>query len=199
MWYNKVEYITDAGVYCTTHDVKVPFWMPEFSSSKITNHRFHVDNERGKSSIWYDVIIGYELMVQIGLTDEFKSQVLQWDGTTVHMKEPRNLPGKSDITKREMREVVMQTADPASTQEATELMLKILDSNYVKAEFKQTVNNDSQLNAEERTLLIRFIEDFKESFDGTLDEWATEPVNLDLTPDSKPFNSIYYPVPIINK
>ena len=43
---NKVEYSTATDVYCTTHDVKVPFFMPEFSSSKIINRSFHVDNEK---------------------------------------------------------------------------------------------------------------------------------------------------------
>ena len=51
MRYNKVEYKTVAGMYCTTHDVKVPFCMPELSSSKIINHRFHVDNDKIESSI----------------------------------------------------------------------------------------------------------------------------------------------------
>ena len=36
-------------------------------------------------------------------------------------------------------------------------------------------------------------------FDGTLGDWATEPVKLELNPDSKPFNSRCYLVPIINK
>ena len=36
-------------------------------------------------------------------------------------------------------------------------------------------------------------------FDGNLGNWATDPVNLELNPDSKPFNIRYYPVPIINK
>ena len=107
---NKVEYSTAAGMYCTTHDVKVPFCMPGFSSSKISNHFFHNDNDKGGSGIGYDMIIVRDLMVQIGLTFNFNCQVLQWDGATVHMKEPRNFLGKSDITKREMREVVMQTA-----------------------------------------------------------------------------------------
>ena len=44
MPYNKVDYSTAAGMYCTTHDVKVPFCMPIFSSCKIINHLFHVDN-----------------------------------------------------------------------------------------------------------------------------------------------------------
>ena len=61
------------------------------------------------------MIIGRDLMVQIGLTANFKHQVLQWNGTTVHVKESRNLLGKSDLTKREMSEVIMQTSEPAST------------------------------------------------------------------------------------
>ena len=112
---NRVYCSTADGVYCATHDVKVPFFMPEFSGSKIINHRFHVDNDEGESGIGYDMIIGSDLMVQLGLTADFKIQVLQWDDTTVHMKESSNLLGKSNLTKHEMREVVMQTAEPAST------------------------------------------------------------------------------------
>ena len=44
----KVEYSTAAGPYCTTHDGKVPFFMLEFSSSKIKFHCFHVDNNEGE-------------------------------------------------------------------------------------------------------------------------------------------------------
>ena len=89
--------------------------MMELSGSKITNHHFHVDNDEGESGIGYYMIIGRDLMVQLGLTDNFKRQVLQWDAATVHMKESRNVLGQSNLTKREMREVVMQTAEPAST------------------------------------------------------------------------------------
>ena len=71
-------------------------------------------------------------MVQLGLMAKSKCQVLQWNGTTVHMKESRNLQGKFNLTKDEMNEVVMQTAEPASTREATDIMAKILDSNYSK-------------------------------------------------------------------
>ena len=39
------------------------------------------------------MIIGRDLMVQLGLTADFKRQVLQWDGTTVPMKEPSGLLG----------------------------------------------------------------------------------------------------------
>ena len=62
------------------------------------------------------MIIVCDLMVQLVLKAVFKRQVLQWYGDTVHMKEPSGLIEKSDLNKCEMREVVMQTAEPASTR-----------------------------------------------------------------------------------
>ena len=78
-------------------------------------------------------------------------------------------------------------------------MVKILDITYGKEDLMQVANNSTQLNAEERTLLLSIIEDFKDLFEVTLGDWATEPINLELKPYYKPFNSRYYPVPIINK
>ena len=46
---------------------------------------------------------------------------------------------------------------------------------------------------------LYFIEDFEDLFDGTLGDWSTESVDLELNPYSRQFNSRYYPVPRINK
>ena len=56
--------------------------------------------------------------------------------------------GQSYITKCEIREVVMQTVEPASTLESTERMVKILDSIYAKADLEHVVANARQMNAE---------------------------------------------------
>ena len=85
---NKVEYSTSAGPYCTTHDVKAPFCMPDFSNSKIILHHFYVHNNEFESVIGYDMIIGCDLMVKLGLPADFKRQLLQWDVITVPMKNP---------------------------------------------------------------------------------------------------------------
>ena len=76
MWYNKVEYSTVDGVYCMTHDVKVPFNMLVFSSSTII-YRLHVDNNKGDSLICYEKIIVRNLMLQLGPIADFKIQVIQ--------------------------------------------------------------------------------------------------------------------------
>ena len=157
MWSNKVEYSNAAGVYFTTRDVKVPFFMLELSRSKIINHHFHFDLNKGDSGIGCDMIIGCDLVVHIGLTADFKRQVLQWGGATVNMKEPSILIGQYDLTKCKMCEVVMQAVEPDSTCEATERILKILHSNYAKSDLKQLADNESHLNAEERILLLNLI------------------------------------------
>ena len=78
----------------------------------------------------------------------------------------------------------MRTVEPASIQEATDRMVKIIESTYAKADLKQVDNNTSNLNSEGRTLLLSLIKNFMDLFDGTLGYWATEPVNLYLKPHS---------------
>ena len=147
--------------------------MPESSSINIIYHRFHVNNDKGELGIGYDMIIFHDLMLQIGHTADFKSQVFQWDGKPVYMNEPINLLGQSDLTKGEMSKVVIQTVEPASTQEATEWMVKILNSTYAKADLEQVVSNAIQKNGEERTLLLLLLKDFEYLFDGNLGNWVT--------------------------
>ena len=62
----------------------------------------------------------------------------------------------------------MHTAEPTSTREATERIVKILDSYYAKADLKQVANNATHLNAEERTQLLSLLEALEDLFDGTL-------------------------------
>ena len=48
-------------------------------------------------------------------------------------------------------------------------------------------------------MLLHPIKDSEELFDGTPGKWNTDPVEIDLNPDSKTPISRYYPVPHINK
>ena len=115
------------------------------------------------------------------------------------MKGPRGLLGKSDLTSHDMHAVVIHTAETNSTIETTDRLIKILDSTYSKAELKQVADNANHLNDEERTQLIRILKDSEDFFDGTLGDWDTELVDLELNTYVKLFNCKYYLVPIINK
>ena len=138
-------------------------------------------------------------MVQLVLIADLNHQFPQWDSVTVPVKKPSGMQWKSDLTSRDMRMVVMKTTEPDFTREATEILLKILDSTYAKADIKQVADNATQLNYEERTQLLMLLKYFQDLFDGTIGDWYTEPVDLKLKPGSKPLDSKYYPVLGINK
>ena len=92
------------------------------------------------------MIIVRNLMLQLVLTAEFKRQFLQWDVSMVPIKEPSCLWGKTDLSKRKICKVVILTAEPASAREATERLLKILNSTYAKAYLKQVSYNTTHIN-----------------------------------------------------
>ena len=57
------------------------------------------------------------------------------------MKEPGIFLGKPDLTKCKMKEVVMQTSQPASTKEYNELFKKLINSNYAKDYLEKLAKN----------------------------------------------------------
>ena len=63
------------------------------------------------------------------------------------MNDPSSLLGQSDLTKRKIFKVVMHSVEPASTQEVTEIMVKILYIYYAKAGLNKVADNVTQLNA----------------------------------------------------
>ena len=111
-------------------------------------------------------------MLQLVLPDDFKHQVLQWYGVTVPMKEPSGLLGEIDTTSRDMREVVMKTEEPVSTRDANERLVKIIESTYAKSNLGQVAINATQMSSEERTQIIRILQDYEELFDGNLGDWG---------------------------
>ena len=139
------------------------------------------------------------LMVQLGLLAYFKHQFLQWYGDTVLMKEPIGMLWKIYLSSRKIYEVVMQTTEKFSTREYTDSLVELLRSNYAMEDLEQVAANATNLNDEDITQLLRLLKDFEDFFGGTLGDWDTEPTDLELNPDSKPFYCKHYTVPRIKK
>ena len=86
------------------------------------------------------MIIGHKRMVQLGLVEYFKHQVLQLGGADVTMKFLRGLIGQKYLTGQEIHKVVMQTAETNPTREATEILAEIFDSTYAKSDLEQVAD-----------------------------------------------------------
>ena len=64
---------------------------------------------------------------------------------------------------------------------------------------KLSKKNCTHLTEDQQQELLELLQDFEELFDGTLGDWKTEPVHLELKPDAKPYHGKAFPVPFIHK
>ena len=98
-----------------------------------------------------------------------------------------------------MRKMLLHNAELLSTMEATKRLVKILYLTYVKEDLEKVANSATHINSEDITQLLSLLKDFEDLFYGTLGGWYTDPVNLELKTDAKPFTCKYYLFPRINK
>ena len=79
----------------------------------------------------------------------------------------------------------MHTAEPVSTRESTQRLVKIIYSTYVKANIEQVADTANHLNIEERNQLLSLLKKVEDLYDITLRYWGKDPLDLELNPDSK--------------
>ena len=68
--------------------------------------------------------------------------------------------------------------------------MTILDGAYTKVDLKQVADNTTHIDTEEITQLLRQLKYFEGLFYGPLGYRDTDPVDLDLNPNSKPYLGI---------
>ena len=119
--------------------------------------------------VGYALIIGRDLMLELGLDISFENKTIMWEGTTIPMRD-FNMLRKWNLFKYEMRIIIQEMNEPIVAQEATDQMIKILDSNYRKANIKKVIAGAKHLNDKERTKLYALLIKYEDLFDGTLGE-----------------------------
>ena len=67
---NKVEYSTATGMYWTTHNVNVSFFITELYSRNIIKHQLLFDNKDINTGILYNMITCQDLIVQLGTWED---------------------------------------------------------------------------------------------------------------------------------
>ena len=80
------------------------------------------------------MIIGRELMIQLGLKSDFGSQILEWDETVIPMKYLGIFLFQTDLTNRDIQDMVMQYTELDSTKKSTAIVTKIINSTYAKSD-----------------------------------------------------------------
>jgi hypothetical protein len=79
--------------------------------------------------------------------------------------------------------------EPQSTQDAIEHAMRILDAKYSKADLQSVVrDNCKHLIADQQKKLLQLLKKYESLFDGTLGDWNTKLVSVQLKEGVSPYH-----------
>lgn len=182
---------TSAGKFQTDRQIKLDFLLPEFSESK----QVQLPMTILEADMKYDIILGRDALNALGMILDFDKSTMKWDNVTIDMKHPDKLKSNADLYA-----TFAETQEPAHVKDANKRVTHILDAKYEKADLPAIVKEQcAHLAESEQQALLALLTDYEDLFDGTLGDFDTEPVNLELKPDAQPVHSRPFPVPRVHE
>ena len=114
---------TQNGSFITNSKAKIEFLIPELNDQRLVKTTVHDTNQ----PMSYDIIIGTDLMQEIGIDLLNSSKTIKWDEQEINMR-------RCDTTISHMMQL---TKDPPAVQTKTKRILDILDTKYEPANLEQ--------------------------------------------------------------
>ena len=183
---------TSNGTFKTTKVGNLEMKFPSFSESKLfTLKPDIVDVPVEMNKPVYDLIIGVESMTKMGVIMDFAEMQITID----HVSQPmRTL--KSLLDSKALNNFHRDHLEPTATKEETKRTVEILDAKYEKANLAEIVSEYcAHLSSQQRAKMLLLLNKYEELFDGTLGDFNTDPVRLNLKKDAKPYHGRPYPIP----
>jgi len=84
------------GHFTTNKTGSVTFLLPEFNLKKHITWTLHVD-DRSKASSAYNMIIGQDLLGELGIILNFNDHTVSWDTDTIPMKDRGTLNTRESL------------------------------------------------------------------------------------------------------
>ena len=143
------------------------------------------------------MILGHDVLSELGIMLDFKDQTMTWDDSTISMKDPESLVDLLDP----MNDFFWSNNhyETEALQEASTHLQKILDAKYARADLNEVIQACRHLSDDEKNQLHALLKKYKHRFDGTLGTWNNKPYNIKLKEGAKPYHSQPFPVPKVHK
>jgi Reverse transcriptase (RNA-dependent DNA polymerase)/Retroviral aspartyl protease len=173
---------TVAGKFVTKFKAKVAFKLPTLHASRVIETMMHVTDTISN----YDMIIGRDLLQELGIVLHFGDQTIAWDNALTPMKNHASISNN---------DLVATESETGAIADATERMNKILEAKYAPENTNDVVTECKHLSKNEQLQLLVVLNKYKSLFDGTLGHWQGETYDITLKPDAKPYHARPYPIP----
>ena len=176
----RTTWTTLAGQFETNKRTQVIFKLNEFDEHVTVKHEFTVCDQQSN----YDMIIGVDLMTELGIVLDFKNCEMHWSHRTVAMK-----------SRSATRQTSYQVNDSDPVLDATERMKRILDAKYEPASLEEIATMNPELSPAQQAKLLKLLRKHSTLFDGTVGIWRDEQYKIELKPDARPYHARAYPIP----
>ena len=174
------EWKTGDGCVNVSQIAKTHLTLPELHSDRVTECNFDIVN----ADFGCDIIIGTDLMADLGIDLHFLTQELSWDEATVPFESKDAELGEAYFVK-----------DSEAVSESLDRVKRILDAKHEKADLVQICKNADHLDRDEQEALLCLLQKHERLFDGTLGRWTDEEFHAELKPGVKPHHARAYPIP----
>mgnify|MGYP000250226421 FL=1 len=187
---------TSSGIFRTEKHEECHVVFVEYLQSKqVTINPDIIEYDAKGPEPLFDLVIGTETMSRLGIILDFQTKMITIDDAKLPMRHIQSLQKE-----QKRREIYKNSyfVEPPVTDSATKRTIKILDAKYEKADLPAVVEeNCKHLTSAERTQLLQLLQRFEQLFDGTLGDWKTSPVRLELRKGVWPFHGRAYPVQMV--
>ena len=186
----KRTWMTRGGKFSTTKTTTAKFRLPELHNEREIEWKVHVDESKSPEDTNYDMIIGGDLLIQLGIDITYSKKIIQWDGATLPMRSIDLLTQKTAYD-----QAIEDLYESEIVQDSTERIKRILDAHYEKADLDKLTASYTHLQETERNELNQLLKKYEYLFDGTLGKWKTEPIDIELKENVNPYHAKPFPVP----
>lgn len=177
------QWSTPAGSMTTNSTVDGKLILPEFHDGRVLKWKFHVSKTLGA----YDMIVGRDLMKDLGMDIRFSDETIEWADAEVPFRDANSI--EADM---------YYVGDSDMTTHATSRMKDILGAKYEAADLGEVARSCTHLSEEEREMLRVLLHRYEDLFDGNLGTWRGQEHDLELKPDAKPYHARAYPIPQVH-
>lgn len=191
-------YETYGGHFTSNSTANVVFRMIEFHKNKdlLINYTFQVDEVNKTKDSRYDMIVGNDILHDLGIDLMFSEEKIQWKNKNTPF-DNNSIPMKTLGTLSDLKTCTMiydlHTISPILQQEE-DRQRRILDADYSKVDIDSMVN-DLDIAKATKKKLKQTLNKFPTLFGGGLGLLDIKPVDIELRPGSKPHASQYYTIP----
>jgi len=172
---------TAAGILTTSEKTTLQFMLPELSEVQLIEWHVHVVHN---TSLNYDIIIGCDMLEELGIIIDFKTKQVTWDEVSVPMCSWQTVQHDGYFVH-----------DSPILSEATDRTTRILDAHYEPADFDTLIADCHNLTFSQKQQLHDLLTEFHTLFDGTLGHWKDQQVNIQLKEGAQPYHARAFPIP----